>query len=96
MKNRKYYAEYCPYGVNISYDSFNRHAYDFYCFDSKKERDEWVDKNAYDPCGKLVAAATKLENVRYCKGRNFKVWNTVVIQNDYEIDDYLYGKEIKE
>lgn len=24
MKNRKYYAEYCPYGVNISYDSFNR------------------------------------------------------------------------
>lgn len=33
MKNRKYYAEYCPYGVNISYDSFNRNAYDFYCYE---------------------------------------------------------------
>lgn len=44
MKNRKYYAEYCPYGVNISYDSFNRNAYDFYCFDSKQARDAWVIK----------------------------------------------------
>lgn len=33
---KKYYAEYCQYGVNISYNSFNRTAYDFYCFDSKK------------------------------------------------------------
>lgn len=32
---KKYYAEYCQYGVNISYNSFNRTAYDFYCFDSK-------------------------------------------------------------
>lgn len=23
---------------------FNRHAYSFFVFDSKKERDEWVDK----------------------------------------------------
>lgn len=61
MKNRKYYAEHCLYGVNTSYDSFNRHAYSFFVFDSKKERDEWVDKNAYDPYGKLVAAATTLK-----------------------------------
>lgn len=80
MKNRKYYAEYCSYGVNINYDSLNRHAYDFYCFDSKKERDEWVDKNAYDPYGKLVAAPTKLKNVRYCMGRNFIVRGNVVIR----------------
>lgn len=75
MKNRRYYAEYCPYGVNISYVGRQK---------------------CLRPYGKLVAAATKLENVRYCKGRNFKVCNTVVIQNEYEIDDYLHGKEIKE
>lgn len=63
---KKYYAEHCLYGVNTSYDSFNRCAYSFFVFDSKKERDEWVDKNAYDPYGKLVAAPTKLKNVRYC------------------------------
>lgn len=95
-ENRKYYAEYCPYGVNISYDSFNRNAYDFYCFDSKKARDEWVNKHAYDPYGKLVAAPTKLENVRYCKGRDFKIFHNVIVRDDYEIDDYLHGKEIKE
>ena len=38
MKNRKYYAEHCLYGVNTSYDSFNRQAYSFFVFDSKKER----------------------------------------------------------
>lgn len=96
MKNRKYYAEYCQYGVNISYDSLNRNAYDFYVFDSKKERDEWVDKNAYDPYGKLVAAKTKLENVRYCKGHNFKIFHGVIVRDSYEIDNYLHGKEIKE
>ena len=42
MIKRKYYAEYCLYGVNISYDSFNRTAYSFFVFDSKKERDAWV------------------------------------------------------
>lgn len=81
MKNRKYYAEYCPYGVGISYGSFNRNAYYFYCFDSTKERDAWVDNHAYDLAGKLVAAPTKLKNVRYCMGRNFIVCGNVVIRH---------------
>lgn len=81
MKNkRKYYAEHCLYGVNTSYDSFNRQAYSFFAFDSKKERDAWVDNNAYDLTGKLVAAPTKLKNVRYCMGRNFIVCGNVVIR----------------
>lgn len=42
MTKRKYYAEHCLYGVNMSYDSFNRTAYSFFVFDSKKERDEIV------------------------------------------------------
>ena len=62
MKNkRKYYAKHCLYGINTSYDSFNRQAYSFFAFDSKKERDAWVDNHAYDPYGKLVAAPTKLK-----------------------------------
>lgn len=93
---KKYYAEYCQYGVNISYNSFNRTAYDFYCFDSKKERDEWVDRNAYDSYGKRVAASTTLEKVRYCKGRNFKIFHGVIVRDNQEIDEYLHGKEIKE
>nr|DAN90477.1 MAG TPA: hypothetical protein [Caudoviricetes sp.] len=81
MKNkRKYYAEHCLYGINTSYNSFNRQAYSFFAFDSKKERDAWVDNHAYDLAGKLVAAPTKLTNVRYCMGRNFIVCGNVVIR----------------
>lgn len=82
MKNkRKYYAEHCLYGINTSYDSFNRTAYSFFVFDSKKERDEWVDKNAYDPYEKLVAAATTLKAVRYCMGRNFIVHGNIIVHS---------------
>lgn len=44
----------------------------------------------------LVAAPTTLEKVRYCKGRNFKLFHNVIVRDNYEIDDYLHGKEIKE
>lgn len=44
----------------------------------------------------LVAAPTTLEKVRYCKGRNFKLFHNVIIRDANEIDDYLYRKEIKE
>lgn len=37
MKNRKYYAEHCLYGVNTSYDSFNRQAYSFLLLTVKKK-----------------------------------------------------------
>lgn len=55
-----------------------------FVFDSKKERDEWVDKMKYDRHGKLVAAATKLENVRYCMGRNFIVHGNIIVRS---VDD---------
>lgn len=61
--------------------------YSFFVFDSKKERDEWVDKNAYDPYGKLVAAATTLKNVRYCMGRNFIIHGNIIV---HSVDD-LYA-----
>ena len=34
--------------------------------------------------------------VRYCKKRNFKIFHNVIVRDNYEIDDYLHGKEIKE
>lgn len=37
-----------------------------------------------------------VNKVRYCKGRNFKLFHNVIVRNNYEIDDYLHGKEIKE
>ena len=40
-----YYAEYCRYGIHVSYDSLGGNAYDFYAFPTKKERDKWVDEN---------------------------------------------------
>lgn len=30
-----YYAEYCRYGINVSYASMNGNAYDFYAFPTK-------------------------------------------------------------
>lgn len=94
---RKYYAERCLYGVNTSYDSVNRHAYDFLAFATKKEREEWLEENCYDT-GRLVARATTRKAVEYCKGKNFKVVNmngiNIVVKNDSEIDNYLHGKEV--
>lgn len=81
MNHRKYYAEYCLYGVNTSYDSFNRNAYDFYCFDSKQARDKWVSKYAYDNNNNmLVAASTTLEKVRYCKGAILKYFIMLLLK----------------
>lgn len=51
---------------------------------AKKERDEWVDKNAYNPYGKLVAAATTLKNARYCMGRNFITHGNIIV---HSVDD---------
>lgn len=98
MKNkRKYYAEHCLYGINTSYDSFNRHAYDFFAFETKKEREKWLDENSYDK-GNLVARATTRKAVEYCKGKNFKIFNmdgiNIVVKDNSEIDDYLHGKEV--
>lgn len=31
-----YYAEYCRYGINVSYASMGGNAYDFYAFPTKR------------------------------------------------------------
>ena len=44
---RMYYAEYCRWGVNMSYVSMNGSAFTFYAFDSKAKRDEWVEAHEW-------------------------------------------------
>lgn len=56
----------------------------FFVFNTKKERDEWVDRMAYDRHGKRVAAATTLKNVRYCMGQNFIVHGSIIV---HSVDD---------
>jgi|GEM_PF-5942674 len=52
---KKYYAGYNPFGTDYEYAE--RH-WDFYEFDSKKDRDEYVEKNWYDQStGNRVCAA---------------------------------------
>lgn len=69
---KMYYAEYCEYGTNVSYESFGGGAYLFYAFDSKATRDEWVEANEWDGSN-LVAAATTRKNVEHCCGKDFSL-----------------------
>lgn len=69
--NRKYYVEYCPYGVNLSYNSLNGNAYEFYCFKTKQERTAWLTKHEYNRFNERVAQETTIENVRRARGRYF-------------------------
>lgn len=82
---RKFYAEKCEYGLNVSYSSLNGNAYTFYAFDSKKARDEFVGNNRYDSSGNVVAGNTTLETVRRVLGRNFIVYNNQCFKNHNEI-----------
>lgn len=52
-----YYAEYCKYGINVSYASMNGNAYDFYAFPTKAERDTWVEENEFDGANYVAANA---------------------------------------
>lgn len=74
---RMYYAEYCEYGVNISYESFGGrgNAFTFYAFDSKKKRDEWVCDNEMGECWDKVAATTR-RVVEHCCGKDFAMVET--------------------
>lgn len=73
-----YYAQYCKYGINVSYASMNGNAYDFYAFPTKAERDTWVEENEFDGTDYVAAPITRkaLERV---VGKNFKV-----------VDNYYY------
>lgn len=71
---KHWYVEYCPYGINISYDSLGGNAFTYYAFKSKKEREEWLDKNEWDDCN-LVARAVSRKTVEAQKGKGFRLEN---------------------
>ena len=67
-----YYAEYCQYGINVSYKSLGGNAYDFYAFPTKAERDKWIDENEFNGTN-FVAAPVPRRIVDRVMGKNFKV-----------------------
>lgn len=71
---RMYYAEYCQWGVNVSYESMNGNAFDFYAFDSKKRRDEWVEAHEWDSSySNRVAGESTRKAVEHCCGKSFSL-----------------------
>lgn len=91
MTNRKYYAQYCPYGIRIDYASLKRNAYEFYAFDSKEDRDLWVGANEWNGRHYEASTITRRE-VEQVMGHDFKVipnlygdgLNVVLRKNEYE------------
>lgn len=67
-----FYAEYCPYGINVSYASLDGNAYEFYAFPTKYSRDKWVEENEFDGTNYVAAPVTR-KVVERIKGKNFKV-----------------------
>lgn len=65
---RMYYAEHCRWGVNVSYESMNGNAFDFYAFDSKKKRDAWVEDHE-----NRTAGTTTRKAVEHCCGKDFSL-----------------------
>ena len=74
---KTYYAEYCPWGVNVSYDSMGGkgNAFTFYAFNFKAKRDEWVYDNEYGEGWDKVAATTR-KAVEHCCGKDFAMVET--------------------
>ena len=70
---KKYYAEACRWGVNISYESMGGGAFDFYAFDSKKKRDAWVDEHEWDGYPNRTAGTSTRRAVEHCCGKDFSL-----------------------
>ena len=92
-----YYAEYCPWGTNISYESMGGDAYRFFAFEDKTDRDNFVnehywDENTYAGCWASVSRKTV---ERQC-GKNFVLVATdgpwYVDEADIEIKECLSAR----
>lgn len=61
---RRYYVEYCPWGIDVSYHSFGGNAYRYFAFDSKRERASWLKRHEYNQVAcKVVAAPITRRNM---------------------------------
>ena len=72
MTNRTFYAQYCPYGINVSYASMGGNAYEFYAFDTRAERDAWVDTHEFNGSNYVASVVTR-RVVERVMGKYFKV-----------------------
>lgn len=62
-KQRFYYVEYCPYGVNVSPASMNGNAFSYYAFTSYQAREKWLEEHEFDrrSCNYVYASITRKE-----------------------------------
>lgn len=60
-KQRFYYVEYCPYGVNVSPASMNGNAFSYYAFTSYQAREQWLAYREWDNCNLVYASITRKE-----------------------------------
>jgi|GEM_PF-1538453 len=73
MTKKHYYAEYCPFGLKHSYGIMDGNAYSFYQFDSKAERDAWVDEHYLDDQNNFVAGEITRKKLEWVLGKDFEV-----------------------
>ena len=73
-----FYAEFCKYGVNTRYESFNGGAYRFYAFKTKALRDAFVQDA-------LMANELNSSTMRKLAGRKFNLI-ACDIEGAYEVE----------
>lgn len=67
----KWYAEFCECGINVSYDSLGGSAFEFLAFDTKAERDKWVENHEWDHYPDCCAAAVSRKTMESVIGKEF-------------------------
>lgn len=60
--------------IKDAIESMNGNAFDFYAFDSKKRRDEWVEAHEWDSShSNRVAGESTRKAVEHCCGKSFSL-----------------------
>ena len=83
MTKRKWYAHYSRYGCNSVWSDCGKYTGAYYAFDSKKERDIWVEDHEFDDVNWVARKATRAEVVSQL-GKYFFI-------SDYECDNFDGG-----
>lgn len=87
-----YYVQYCSYGVHVSPDSLDGHAYSYYAFTSFSERRKWLDEHEFDrdTCNYVYASISRKE-LQECIGKRFVI---IADYGLYDDDDNQVAYEV--
>jgi hypothetical protein len=67
---RNYYVKYNQFGTNFSSDSIG---WDILVFDSKKERDTWLEENYHDGNNRVAAIVTAKNVNKYLRPKSGQI-----------------------